>query len=71
MWLACSRKQLYEKDTMSIEEWKLDHKGHHNIAATLPHMMTCCSPPYLEVGRPEEPLKSKAANLPRHHKTIR
>ena len=27
--------------------------------------------PYLEVGRPEEPPKSKAANLPRHHKTIR
>ena len=27
--------------------------------------------PYLEVGRPEEPLRNKAANLPRAHKTIR
>ena len=79
MWLACSRKQLYEKDTYeylfkSSEKYRGVEVGsqrtpqHRRDPSSHDDMLQS---PYLEVGRPEEPLKSKAANLPRHHKTIR
>ena len=79
MWLACSRKQLYEKDNYeylfkSSEKYQGVEVGsqmtpqHRRNPSSHDDMLQS---PYLEVGRPEEPLKSKAANLPRAHKTIR